>query len=56
MNTEAINTISSLIPVLTSLISEVVSLTSKLQDEGYEVPAIDDLKAINDKLRALEDL
>jgi len=48
--------IIALIPTATRLAGQVADAAVKLADEGYEVPAIDDLRALNDTLRSLPDL
>lgn len=48
--------IIALIPTATRLAGQVVDAATTLADEGYEVPAIDDLRTLNDTLRSLPDL
>ena len=45
-----------MIPVAMSLTEKVIEAAKKVKEAGYEVPSIEELKAENDKLRALPDL
>jgi hypothetical protein len=51
-----VDLIVALIPTATRLAGQVVDAATKLADEGYEVPGIDDLRKTNEALRNLPDL
>jgi hypothetical protein len=56
LSRDQVNSIVQLVPVAVTLTSQLVDLVKRLQDDGYEVPSIDDLKGLNSKLKSLDDL
>lgn len=49
-------TIVALVPTAVRLTGQLVDLIKTLRDEGHEVPGLDDLRDLNSKLKALDDL
>ena len=56
MDKAAVQTLISLIPIAIDLTTKLLSFAEAAKKDGYDVPTIDELRALNDKLKELPDL
>jgi len=56
MDIKMIEAFLRLIPLLIEIGKEVTDMVERLRDEGYDVPSIDELKELNERLRRLPDV
>ena len=56
MGKETIMLIANLIPVALDLTSRLIDFAEAAKGEGYDIPTMPELKALNEKLKALPDL
>jgi hypothetical protein len=56
MNEKTVSIIAALLPTAVSLTTQVLEFAKAANEEGYEIPAIDELIALNRALKDLPDL
>jgi len=56
MSAALVKTIVTLLPTAVDLTRQMIELIRQAQNEGIEVPEIDEIKTLNEKLKNLPDL